>query len=82
MSKTPDLKPCPFCGESKVRVVISDVREYMGDIHALHEVECLTCGVGTCKYTTVYSFDNNKVLQCKRDGRQMAIDAWNRRATQ
>jgi len=71
------LKPCPFCGEDK-DISIKE-RHYHGlplEINGkkFWRVECLPCDAqtGDC-------FDGDASLFGFRDGREMAIKAWNRR---
>lgn len=42
MNKDLNLKPCPFCGSS--RVVYRNYDEYDGQYMQSHEIACLHCG--------------------------------------
>ena len=71
------LLPCPFCGE-KEDIVIHPKRYHGGEIlvknHKFWFVECLPCDArtGDC-------FDLDAEYFGYKDGREMAIDQWNRR---
>jgi Lar family restriction alleviation protein len=77
MSGNNKLKPCPFCGEDK-DISIKDRMHHGSPIeingHKFWRVECLPCDVrtGDC-------FDGDAELFGYKNGREMAIEAWNRR---
>ena len=75
--KTPDLKPCPFCGGEakldKFRVSFNDGYPKYDGFAVV--VRCKTCkALSPYKRGTIHgSFKENE--------KEKAIDAWNRRAT-
>jgi len=71
------LKSCPFCGEKEdIRVI---ERRHHGSPIEINgqkywRVECLPCDAQTGNW-----FDGDAELFGYKDGREMAVDAWNRR---
>ena len=72
-----ELKPCPFCGE-KEDIRVRERRAHGSPIEVngmkYWRIECLPCDVrtGDC-------FDGDANLFYYKNGREMAIAAWNRR---
>ena len=80
------LKPCPFCGHAPKleHTGIERTRNRdNGDLITSWRVRCFNCGTlkeGGC---SEYFFVNDETLRLRDpafDGRQKAIEAWNRRA--
>lgn len=74
------LTPCPFCGSRKVKLSAYRKLIHIEEVQVTYGVGCYNCGINTCTFTSVYDLDEDKKLVCVKDGRQQAIDAWNRRA--
>lgn len=82
-----ELKPCPFCG-NKASLKHNGLREDKSKtsvnsfLITYWSVKCDYCGTSKGDYPTEYVFNRNGELSIieGRDGRQRAIDAWNRRA--
>ena len=78
MTNKNGLLPCPFCGE-KEDIVVHPKRYHGGSVnidgHKFWYVECLPCDVktGSC-------FDLDAPLFGFKNGKEMAVAKWNRRA--
>lgn len=71
------LRECPFCGEDTD--ISLKCKRYKGDIIEVNGsnywfVECLPCDANTG-----WCFDNDAAVFGYKDGKEMAIDKWNRR---
>ena len=67
-----ELKPCPFCGSDKVKVLNGAswmIEKYRGKVRS---VTCLECGVNGGIFTMVSLTEKQAVNR--------AIKSWNRRA--
>ena len=60
-----ELKPCPFCGESVVKVYADDLLHYA-------YIECISCG-GQVRCSTSQDSDMGSMLD-------NLMDMWNKRA--
>ena len=72
-----DLLCCPFCGELEdlaVRSRCSEVPTIEGSIY--YYVECLPCDARSGN-----NYDDDAEFEGYKDGRSMAIEKWNTRAT-
>lgn len=67
-----ELKPCPFCGESRMLEIRSKERKDRDKCKFTAEVVCLRCFVTACNH----SFD-----WFEEEAKEKAINAWNRRIT-
>ena len=65
-----ELKPCPFCGGEKVRMVIN---------LSYSEIWCEGCGARITRGLTMGKYDSFE--DAKADFGVRALNAWNRRAT-
>lgn len=74
-----ELKPCPFCGSTKVKLDAYKQYTYLQEYHVIYGVDCYTCGGKTGSFCSIFAIDDDKNLVCTKDGKSMAIDAWNRR---
>lgn len=63
--KRPDLKPCPFCGNTNIGILYGKEAYQSKDYFPAFEasVRCLRCGIGTRK----------------RSHAEIAVNLWNRR---
>lgn len=67
--KTPDLKPCRYCGaEETSKVATTDYVEIM----------CCGCGATVKEYGKTRRYDS--IANCLRYVMPKAIESWNRRA--
>lgn len=82
MSET-ELKPCPFCGGKAVFLVKSHT-EHGFNRGWLFGISCINCGVALPKsnYKIETSFEANGAIKVTTDEREIAIQAWNRRANE
>ena len=82
-----ELTPCPFCGGKPVlqHEGIEKTRSSEnGDLIVRWYVKCPNCGTKKEGGITEYLFMKDETLVIKSEhynGRQKAIEAWNRRAT-
>lgn len=80
--KTPDLKPCPFCGETPClkriplwrRSLNGTVHGYVGCYEYVVGCDNMQCGC------SVRLMQNDTIYRSEEVAMQNAIDAWNRRA--
>jgi Lar family restriction alleviation protein len=74
------LKPCPFCG----REATFHIRKYRGDIFEAKIDFFIACRYCSCRTGGDYRIDvkllKNGELLVSNDDREIAINAWNRRA--
>ena len=67
-----ELKPCPFCGNKNIEVVVDSATYSLG----LYDTDCevsfsIMCSVSSCGCGSSSGW---------HDSRESAINAWNRRA--
>lgn len=65
--KTPELKPCPFCGGENIYKSANTVRVSVG---------CVDCGA---KISRTNGKQYKCVANCRRRVEPLAIEAWNMR---
>lgn len=85
MTKMPELNPCPFCGHTPKlehdRIECCRNSEN-GDLITRWKVRCLNCGIEQIGGVTEYRFMSDETLEIINthfDGRNKAIEYWNRR---
>lgn len=92
--KETELKPCPFCGSTKLKLDKKQTKAGYTGIDALVEqktysVRCNVCharggsagGKVICSRLDVYRDNMPNWATTKEELQRKAIDAWNRRAT-
>lgn len=82
-----ELKPCPFCGKKPAlehNGIDKCRNSENGDLITRWKVICNNCGAFKDGGITEYIFTKDETLKIKEpqfhNGRQNAIEAWNRRA--
>lgn len=84
-----ELKPCPFCG-GKAILNHTDLHLHGHNSHesiiglysSTWQVECGNCGIKKTSWISYYNFTNQGTLELAKneiDGREKAIESWNRR---
>jgi len=70
------LKPCPFCGSIEIQTHCKKRIGKPVEVNGLKFwcVECLDCG---CK--TRHCFDDDAEIYGLKDGKEIAVKAWNTR---
>ncbi|MDH7513529.1 MAG: Lar family restriction alleviation protein [Clostridiales bacterium] len=63
------IKPCPFCGSDKVRVIGNDY---------FMRVACDACNVAG-PLIMLYDIKPTRIIMTKKEGKEKAIEKWNKR---
>ena len=85
--KTPDLKPCPFCGyeNPKMTTKRSGNNKRTGDMFQILCGKCKARGpIFTGRYSRKNEFGRYEYVSdafATEEAKQKAMDAWNRRVT-
>ena len=74
------LKPCPLCGgKAKFRTISN--RSSHSNVGFDFTIECVKCKTSSPKtYTIQFELGNNGEIELILDGREIALQGWNRRA--
>lgn len=73
-----ELKPCPFCGAKAYLREYGNGHRGTGEFIANYEVGCEKCKIHF-RYESLFTLVNGQP-QFSRNGYDMCIEAWNRRA--
>ena len=83
-----ELKPCPFCGSSDVRVSFRDLTTIPDDWKMLIFVKCNVClaqsraeSLTVCRKEIECYMNSEELCPSMKNALANVSDAWNRRAT-
>lgn len=82
ISERPELKPCPFCGESPVveHGRLNESKATVGEYYYSVKIRCPRCNIETKDTFTSFQINGIGNLYLLKDGVSTAAKIWNTRA--